>query len=107
MDGHKISPFPSEDLVEIRGLSRGWLLCFFHLQLVPQYLFLVFNYLCNNEQFLEISYEKKFLDNIQKISVKIQSSRLVHRETLSWKRKKQRYRLPKSNFTIIHYLRSS
>lgn len=31
----------SEDLVEIKGLSSGWLICFFDLHLGPQYLSLV------------------------------------------------------------------
>ena len=36
--GDRILPFESEDLVEVKGLSSGWLLCFSDLQLGPQYL---------------------------------------------------------------------
>ena len=40
------SPFRSEDLVKVKVLSSGWLLCFSDLQLEPQYLPLGFYYLC-------------------------------------------------------------
>lgn len=33
--GDVISSFQSEDLVEIKGLSNGWLLCFSDLQVDP------------------------------------------------------------------------
>ena len=38
--------FRSEDLVEVKGLSSGWLLCFSDLQLEPLYLSPGFYYLC-------------------------------------------------------------
>ena len=40
------SPFLSEDLVEVKGLSSGWLLCFSDLQVEPQYLSLGSYYSC-------------------------------------------------------------
>ena len=41
-------PFPSEDLIEVKGLSSGWLPFFSDLQVEPQYLSLDFYYLCYN-----------------------------------------------------------
>ena len=40
--GDRISPFGSKDLIEVKGLSSGWLLCFSDLHLEPQYLSLGF-----------------------------------------------------------------
>ena len=37
----------SEDLVEVKGLSSVWLLCFSDFHLEPQYLSLVFYYSCH------------------------------------------------------------
>ena len=42
--GDRISPVRSEDLVEMKGLSSGWLLGFSDLQLDPQHLSLGFYY---------------------------------------------------------------
>ena len=42
----RISQLQSEDLVEVKGLFSGWLLCFYDLQAEPQFLSLGFYYLC-------------------------------------------------------------
>ena len=46
--GDRILPFWSEDLVEVKGLSSGWLLCFSYLHVESQYLSLGFYYSCYN-----------------------------------------------------------
>ena len=46
--GDRISLFCYEDLVQVKVLSKSWLLCFSDLQREPQYLSLGFYYLCYN-----------------------------------------------------------
>ena len=51
--GGGISPFQSEDLVEVKDLSSDWLLCFSDLQFEP-HLSLGFYYSCSRFIFLKM-----------------------------------------------------
>lgn len=56
--GGRLLSFWSEDLVEIKGLSSGWLLCFSDLLVEPQHLSLPFYSWCCSCLSVEFLYDK-------------------------------------------------